>query len=231
MIETKEGFILAYLMIFILCFYIGNLTSARKRGRYLEQSIADIIPYLTFKIGFAIVTVSLFLYLCFLEKKEISTELFYILFFAFISLIIVELLLLKKNKKLLFSFFRKEENTSPKKSSNKNDKNKTFDSNEKKDMLAIMEVAICNGLLFMQILIIVSSLISLTFSRRLEVVINMVKSFGLGNCYLLMLFNSFLLLIFSCINFKYFFTRDNKSLNSPDDSTNIIKFIKSDVDN
>lgn len=238
MIETKEGFILTYLVIFILCFYIGNLTSARKRGRYLEQSISDIMPYLTFKIGFAIVTVSLFSYLCFLEKKEISIALFYILSFTLILLIAVELVLVKKIKNPIHYFFKKEKEIDKKSYVEATDENtededtvNELDSNEKKDMLAIMEVAVCNGLLFIEILIIVASLICLSYSVNFKSIINMVKSFGIGNCYLLMLFNSILLLIFSCVNFKYFFTRDKRLRDLPDDPMNIINFIKSDVDN
>lgn len=243
MIETKEGFILTYLVVFILCFYIGNLTSARKRGRYLEQSISDIMPYLTFKIGFAIVTVILFLYLCFLEKKEISIELFNILSFALILLIVAVLLLVKKIKNPIHYFFNKEKEIDKKsyfKDTDENtddegtedeDTDNDLDSNEKKDMIAIMEVAVCNGLLFIEILIIVASIICLSYSVNFKSIINMVKSFGIGNCYLLMLFNSILLLIFSCANFKYFFTRDKRTKDLPEDPMNIINFIKSDVDN
>lgn len=238
MIETKEGFILTYLMIFILCFYIGSLTSARKRGRYLEQSISDIMPYLTFKIGFSIITVSLFLYLCFLEKKEISIELFNILSFALILLIVVMLLLVKKFKNPIHYFFNKEKEINKKsyfKDTDENtedkDKGNDLDSNEKKDMIAIMEVAVCNGLLFIEILIIVASLICLSYSVNFKSIINMVKIFGIGNCYLLMLFNSILLLIFSCANFKYFFTRNKRMKDLSEEPMNIINFIKSDVDN
>lgn len=97
-------------------------------------------------------------------------------------------------------------------------------------MLAISETAICNGILVMQIFSFL--VIIFVYANSLENFINIITNFKFGNVFLLLLFNSLVLLIFSSIRFMQFLKRNNENKEVKSNSYDgIVDFLNEHVDN
>lgn len=227
--ENRSLFIVLYVLIFAICFFIGALTANSKRGRYLDKNISEVAVFSTLKVGFAFMSSILSLYVVITNKNNIDNSLLLILGVSFIIIIFVEGLLYNKIRKS-----KTNESSDNQKLVNNEEKNvrndKENESSSNNEMLAISETAICNGILVMQIFSFL--VIIFVYANSLENFINIITNFKFGNVFLLLLFNSLVLLIFSSIRFMQFLKRNNENKEVKSNSYDgIVDFLNEHVDN
>lgn len=218
--ENLNKLIIIYLFIFMIFFFIGACTAFSKRGRYLDKSVAEISSITTFKIGFAIVVSAVSLYGIISDIDNIDWILMIVLSFILIILLLIE----------GFIYFKVYKGINKDTDEHSEEKESIFDTidTERKDMLAIAETTICNGMLSLLIFIILS--LGVIYFTEIEDLKSIILSFHMCNVFLLILFNSLILLIFSIIRFIQYMNRQSKEIRN-NTAEGIIKFLDKDVKN
>lgn len=218
----EELFLLSYLLVISISFFCGATTAKSKRGRYLDKPIYDFVPSVIVKLFISIMGIISYFYLTYLNWKSVNMLLLGILLMFLIIISIVVILFAFADK--IYKKFKKDDQED-------NQDNKFYNDNTK-EIVSIMDTAISNGsciaLIIFTIIIMILQICRIYF--KCEEINLLFKEFSVGNLYILMLFNSFILFIFSVSKYcRYIF--DNIKEKSSDDINNILKFIKDEVDN
>lgn len=232
--ENLNKFLIIYLFIFMIFFFIGACTAFSKRGRYLDKSVAEISSITTFKIGFSIVVSAISLYGIISDIYNIDWILMTVLSFILIIVLFTEGFIYFKIYKISDENANENSKNANENSENANENSEqkksifTSISSEGKDMLAIAETTVCNGMLSLLIFIIIS--LSMIYFMKIEDLESILLSFHMCNIFLLVLFNSLMLLIFSIIRFIQYMNRQSKKIRN-NTAEGIIKFLDKDVKN
>lgn len=217
-----DEFILVYLLLFSLSFYSGAWTARRNRGRYLDKPIYDFVSSSIVKIIIAITGTSIYLFLLCSSYRNIDSSLLAVSFISLVPIIMYCMVLyiqMQKNKK-----------------DNTDEQNDGKPSNKVKDsineIISIMATAISNGylvvlILFTVVTVCIKSVI--IFGYKIDSYFNDIT---FANIYIIMFFNSVLLVFFSSVQFyKYYCNNKEIDGKEGDDFDSIENYLKEHVDN
>lgn len=219
-----DEFILVYLLLFSISFYSGAWTARKNRGRYLDKPIYDFVSTSIVKIIIAITGVSSYLFLLYTSYQEINNSLLAVSFISLIPIIMYCIALL-----IQMQIDKKDKKNNKEKSDD--DKNNKVDDSVN-EIVSIMATAISNGYLvvlifFTVIIVCIKSFI--IFGYEIDTYI---KTTTFANVYILMFFNSILLLFFSLVQFYRYYYDNKKSVSKKGkDFGSIENYLKQHVDN